>query len=513
MKKLLNNPFDNPDKSGRVVPRIVAQAAVFILLFAATLSCEKTDNPFEYEITEVFTSRFSIRIHHATDRFLMFDQLSSGLAVEPINLPEEFQRNVHVQATVGRIGEKTNEHGHPLVKITQIQETDLRSNTFTVETNSRGEFFLLNICLGPDGMVLLGCPCNPRLIPINLPEEFQWGYPYNNMRFVVVTYRHTGERNLDGHSFVEIVEIHEFLRKGRLCVRKSDRWGYILANCDGPYHSPYHSGFLIPTNLPKEFQVEGLYVQIMYIALGDGDEGGWIIEVREIYEVGSTPARTRITGGDETHIRYHPWQVHFSRRGERGCGGIIIAPNLILTAYHCLEPIDGQPITERCLRVYAGITCRTEINNSNTFEVSRIIPHPDLHTDIMLLQLSRPIPFNNYRHPINFMASANSSLFGIGSRVTMTGWGGTVVGLRRECNVKANCLQTVDLTVINTTVSPPHLITARGTGNTRQGGCHGDSGGPLIIRTASGEPVLIGVTRAIRTAGCGGTNESNPTFF
>ena len=145
--------FVNPDKSGQVVRKIVAQAIICMLLLTV-VSCEKTDPPFEYEepeITEVFTSRF--HIDNNVGRFFMFDQLSPGLVIDPVNLPERFQRDAFVQATVGRIGEDANEFGYPRVKIMDIQETGLRDGTYSVSTNDRGEFVLGEIGLSSSGHI------------------------------------------------------------------------------------------------------------------------------------------------------------------------------------------------------------------------------------------------------------------------------------------------------------------------------------------------------------------------
>ena len=490
---------------------------IFILAASAVLmlSCERADNPFEYEITEVFTSRF--RISNDAARFLMFDQLTPNLVVEPVNLPERFQQHdIFVQATVGRIGEEVGEHGYPLVKITQIHETSLRGGTFTVSTNNRGEFVLSHVSLTKGGHVHTVPSLNPPIIPINLPEEFQWKYPCSIFRFVIATYYYTGKKNQEGRPIVEIVEIHEFLRKGRFYVKKTDKWGYVLFPS---YDSDFRAPLVIPTNLPEEFQVENFHVQVMFILTGFTEEGNAIVEIAEIYEVGTRAQTRRITGGTNTHIRYHPWQVHFTVRGSPWCGGTIIAPNFILTADHCLYnrltnkrlQAGGTPITERCLRVHAGITCRSEINSSNTFEVERIIRHPQApNRDVMLIQLSRPIPFNDSRNAINFMASTHNALFGEGSRVTATGWGGTVIGLEQIYNIHSNCLQTVDLTIDRVSAN---MIEAVGTQGIRQGLCYGDSGGPLTIYTVSNEPILIGVARDIFLEHCRGTNETNPSRF
>ena len=197
----------------------------------------------------------------------------------------------------------------------------------------------------------------------------------------------------------------------------------------------------------------------------------------------------RIIGGDNAFIRFHPWQVHTTVRGQPFCGGIIIAPNFILTARHCFAIADSLRFTANEVRVHAGITCRSEINSNNTFEVYRIIPHPIHSRDAALIQLFRPIPFNETRHPVNFMASTNNAFLSPGNRVTASGWGCIV-----HQGSMVECLQAVDLVIVRTST---HIITTTRTANFHQGLCPGDSGGPLTIRTASNEPILIGIAEAI----------------
>ena len=427
----------------------IALGIVCMLLFAV-VSCDKVDDPFEYEETEevpcestqpeipdIFSSRF--RISNNSGRFLMFDQLSPGLVVEPINLPEDFQTHQKfAQATVSRIGEEVNESGNSIVKITLIQETDLRDGRFFVQTNSEGEYILV------------------------WDNTRNWG-----------------------------------------------DWREVI--------TPALSG-IIPTNLPEEFQQDGLHVQVIFRYMGEGLPMALFstAEIVEIREVGVS-AQTRITGGWSVDIERAPWQAKLTLWGEHRCGGIIIAPNFILTAAHCLR-VGCHEFSPSDLRVHAGITCKSEINNNNTFEISRIIRHPREPfvewpgIDAALLQLSRPIPFNDTRHAINYMGATNSALFSVGNQVNTSGWGWMEPGPGGSA---AECLQAVDLTIISNHLfgAPSNIITVTGTGNIRQGGCHGDSGGPLTIRTNLNEPILIGIAHSIQIANCIGTNNSNPTYF
>ena len=203
MNKLFPSPFAD-------VRKIVVYGVICMLFFAA-VSCESVENleeyeeeeclyePTEQEILEVFTSRFSIsgsmRYENSRVRYIMFDMIPpSSDIVEPINLPEDFRRFVRVQAVVGRIGENTNEYGEPLVKIIDIQETDIRDGRFFVRWSDRWERYTLCPRRGNEHPML---PLYSR-IPTNLSTEFQVEGLY-----VQVAYRHTG----DGNAIVEIVEI------------------------------------------------------------------------------------------------------------------------------------------------------------------------------------------------------------------------------------------------------------------------------------------------------------------
>jgi secreted trypsin-like serine protease len=131
-----------------------------------------------------------------------------------------------------------------------------------------------------------------------------------------------------------------------------------------------------------------------------------------------------ITGGEEINITEAPWQVFLTVNGNFECGGSIIAPNFILTAKHCLvNQTTGVVYSPNSVRVVAGVTCRSEANNSNTFNVSRIILHPNPNIDVALLQLSSNITFSNSRQPINYLRATDNALYNVGNQVHASGWG------------------------------------------------------------------------------------------
>jgi len=227
-------------------------------------------------------------------------------------------------------------------------------------------------------------------------------------------------------------------------------------------------------------------------------------------------AQPRITGGFPINITDAPWQVLLRCNGQYSCGGSIIAPNFILTAKHCVAGIAASNV-----QVVAGVTCKNEVNSSNTFNVSSIILHPDPNVDAALLQLSSNITFNNNRQPVNYWMANDNALYNVGNLVRVSGWGWTI---QNNQNSVANCLQAVNMNIISnqdasSALRPSwgrdlraHEMAATGNGNIRQGACHGDSGGPLTILTATNEPVLIGIVQG-GIPGCGGNNNNSPSVF
>jgi secreted trypsin-like serine protease len=206
-------------------------------------------------------------------------------------------------------------------------------------------------------------------------------------------------------------------------------------------------------------------------------------------------AQQRITGGFPINIADAPWQVLLKIGGSYACGGNIVASNFILTAKHCVSGMTASNI-----QVIAGVTCKNDVNSSNTFNVSRIILHPNPNIDVALLQLSSNITNNNNRRVINYWSATDDGLYDIGNMARVSGWG----WLTPNGFNPTDCLQAVDVDIISNQqatnmfndpnlVVGDHEVATTGVGNVRQGACHGDSGGPLTALTESNEPVLIEV--------------------
>jgi secreted trypsin-like serine protease len=193
--------------------------------------------------------------------------------------------------------------------------------------------------------------------------------------------------------------------------------------------------------------------------------------------------------------------------GSRGnfCSGTLIAPDIVLTAAHCVP-------AEATTKIVAYDAQR----QPKLLDVRRVASHPNYNSggiahhrasaDVALLQLQAPMagkpsaPLGSPRAPI--ATGARFTVAGIG--VTRRG-DGKSGGIARAATLTATGRPgTLQIRLVDPT-----------TNNTREGlgACTGDSGGP-VFEDQDGRSVVVGViswsTGANNTSGCGGLTGVTP---
>ena len=207
---------------------------------------------------------------------------------------------------------------------------------------------------------------------------------------------------------------------------------------------------------------------------------------------------TRIIGGSEAIEDRHTYAVLLIGSGS-GCGGSLIARDVVLTAAHC------EGVTD-----YA-VLGRHDLNDRDgeVFAVREVIPHPSYsnetyNNDFMLLFLAGASTDDNV---ITVKLNSDPSVPIVGQTLTVVGWGDTDVRpghtppdvllstnvnviSNEECDASEGYDESGEYWTYKGSITDD-MICAEANGTDS---CQGDSGGPLFIKGDGGaEDVQVGV--------------------
>ena len=215
-------------------------------------------------------------------------------------------------------------------------------------------------------------------------------------------------------------------------------------------------------------------------------------------------AEQEIIGGAIAGQNQFPYQVRLIVNGGHWCGGTIVNANWVVTAAHCVAGVNYQSIV-----VVAGDNI---LNTYEPTEQARTIAgyayHPafgyaagaPVH-DVAVILLSSPLAFNYAVQPLALPGDAAPLTY-----LTASGWGQTYQGSPQSNQLKYANLPNNPISYCNGYLARNLYAGYElcvGYYNGIEGGCHGDSGGPL----AAG-----GVLRGIVSWGRGGTCNSYTVF-
>jgi secreted trypsin-like serine protease len=210
-------------------------------------------------------------------------------------------------------------------------------------------------------------------------------------------------------------------------------------------------------------------------------------------------AKSSIVGGHSVSITEAPWQLLFKVDEGGGltgmCGAVWIGKRWAITAAHCVE--NATPANAS---IYAGITREREATDKTRVHVLHITANPefpDTWKDIAVLELASDIT-SPLAKPVAFATPADvkMGLTSPGVEIRVTGWGGT-----NRNGELADSLQMLK-TTIHDTDRYTIKIAADGSGIDR-GACGGDSGGPFVVRDATGTGWIVAGLSSYITSYCG----------
>ncbi|XP_069312864.1 granzyme M isoform X1 [Eulemur rufifrons] len=196
--------------------------------------------------------------------------------------------------------------------------------------------------------------------------------------------------------------------------------------------------------------------------------------------VGSTFG-AQIIGGKDAAPHSRPYMASLQKDGSHRCGGVLVHPQWVLTAAHCLST---RPQLLK-LRLVLGL--HTLGQPSLAFRIRAAVQHPEyrpapaLKNDLLLLQLDGKVKPSKTIQPLHLPRSRQ--VVAAGAWCSVAGWGVTHQG-----GQLARALQELDVQVLDSRMCnnsrfwqgalTPYMVCLAADKN--KAPCKGDSGGPLV---------------------------------
>ena len=260
----------------------------------------------------------------------------------------------------------------------------------------------------------------------------------------------------------------------------------------------------------------------LHLAMATSSEPITALEQREL--------ENRIVGGTIAKTDRFPYFTSVVSTDQDGyyylCGGTLIAPDVVMTAAHCLEAEDSSGCEIPIVSVDVFVNSTNVKSSKNRYNRKGIkwIMHPGrdtltLSNDIALIFLNSPVL--DVR-PVNINKEASIPVANNPSSLTVVGLGDIAINLQ---NVTVPAVQLNSLTVKPITMEScknayptadasliglSNICTTSGAG-VKKDTCSGDGGGPLLMQKGSAaEDIQLGIVSWSNSVYC---NNAYPAVF
>lgn len=229
----------------------------------------------------------------------------------------------------------------------------------------------------------------------------------------------------------------------------------------------------------------------------------------------AVPASAGAVVGGTGASQPYPWMTALEIQGSFACGGSLVAPQLVLTAAHCVTNDDGSVRPPRDFRVLVGAARRSQRASGDDRAVIKVERHEAygagdvaFRNDVALLTLDAP----SSRQPVALAVAADRPAWQPGKPVRALGWG-TQSGIDPVGLTATDDLREVNVPVASDSdcasdyggAFDSGVMVCAGEPTGGRDTCQGDSGGPLLVGAGGGAFRQVGVVSFGNSCGLPGS--------